>query len=128
MPFFVVRRLEEWKPQSYIRNETFLDTTIINSELDIDGYVLHRKDRGSRHGGGVAIYIKSSICHESCDSLNIDTNTEAYWLKVKPEVEKSFWCALCTGLPVQAKLILIIFWIILELPVKCAVILSYLEI
>ncbi len=62
----------------------------MNSELDIDGCVLHRKNRGSRHDGSVAIYIKSSICHESCDSLNIDTNIEAYWLKVKSEIGKSF--------------------------------------
>ena len=38
-------------------SETKLDETIMDSELNIEGYDLIRSDR-NRHGGGVAYYIK----------------------------------------------------------------------
>ena len=41
-------------------NETWLDSTVADHEVDIDGYELIRKNR-NRNGGGVAIYIRSSI-------------------------------------------------------------------
>ena len=41
-------------------NETRLDETISNSEISIDKYTLVRNDR-TRHGGGVAMYIRNSI-------------------------------------------------------------------
>jgi len=44
-----------------VLNETRLDETICDSEMSIDKYTLVRNDR-SRHGGGVAMYIRNSIC------------------------------------------------------------------
>ena len=44
-----------------VLNETRLDETICDSEMSIDKYALVRND-GSRHGGGVAMYIRNSIC------------------------------------------------------------------
>ena len=41
-------------------NETRLDETISNSEISIEKYTLVRNDR-TRHGGGVAMYIRNSI-------------------------------------------------------------------
>ena len=41
-------------------NETWLDSTVADHEVDIDGYELIRKDR-NRNGGGVAIYVRGSI-------------------------------------------------------------------
>jgi len=41
--------------------ETKLDSSVYDSEISIDGYTLIRKDR-NRHGGGVACYVKNSIC------------------------------------------------------------------
>ena len=41
--------------------ETKLDSSVYDSEISIDGYTLIRKDR-NRHGGGVACYLKNSIC------------------------------------------------------------------
>ena len=38
-------------------NETRLDATICNNEINIPGYALFRKDR-SRTGGGVCLYIR----------------------------------------------------------------------
>ena len=41
--------------------ESKLDETIPDSEIKINGYELMRCDR-NRHGGGVACYVKESIC------------------------------------------------------------------
>ena len=42
--------------------ETKLDDSVYDSEICIDEYTLIRNDR-NRHGGGVACYVKKSICH-----------------------------------------------------------------
>ena len=41
-------------------NETLLDETINDHEVNIEGYDIVRKDR-NRNGGGVAIYVRSTI-------------------------------------------------------------------
>ena len=41
-------------------NETRLDANITNNMINLDGYDVIRKDR-SRNGGGVCIYLRSSI-------------------------------------------------------------------
>ena len=41
--------------------ETKLDKSVLNSEVDIENYVIIRCDR-NRNGGGVACYIRSDIC------------------------------------------------------------------
>ena len=42
--------------------ETWLDDTILDSEIAIQGYHLCRLDR-SRHGGGVLIYVRSMFTY-----------------------------------------------------------------
>ena len=52
------------KPNVLSIVETWLDDTVFDSELHVDGYQCCRRDRGSS-GGGVAVYIKSefvSVC------------------------------------------------------------------
>ena len=41
--------------------ETKLGSSVYDSEISIAGYTLIPKDR-NRHGGGVACYLKNSIC------------------------------------------------------------------
>ena len=41
-------------------SETRLDSNISDNVIDLDGYDIVRKDR-SRNGGGVCIYVRSSI-------------------------------------------------------------------
>ena len=69
-------------------NETRLDCTISNNELQITGYCLIRNDR-SRRGGGVAIYIRDSISHNICLDLN-NTELEVIWCKINPKHKASF--------------------------------------
>ena len=44
--------------------ETKLDATILDGEVNIEGYELIRSDR-NRHGGGVACYIKNDVAFRS---------------------------------------------------------------
>ena len=41
-------------------NETRLDDSVLNGEVEIPGYDIVRRDR-NRNGGGVAIYIRNNI-------------------------------------------------------------------
>ena len=44
-------------------SESWLDNTVTNAELNIDGYSVLRKDR-NRHGGGVCIYINNNLNYD----------------------------------------------------------------
>ena len=54
-------------------SETKLDSTVSDSEVAVDGYNIVRNDR-NRKGGGVACYIRSSICFnlKTCLSNNTE--------------------------------------------------------
>lgn len=61
--------------------ETFLDTTVSDQELVIDGYAVFRKDRNT-FGGGLLIYVKDYLsCTHRVDLEH--SNLEAIWLEVK---------------------------------------------
>ena len=62
-------------------NETRLDQTIKNSEVELQGYDLVRRDR-NRHGGGVAIYVRKVIPYLERKSL-IPDNVEAICLEIQ---------------------------------------------
>ena len=50
--------------------ETWLNVNILDSEMNIEGYTLLRKDRGeNRRGGGVALYIRNDISFICCEDL-----------------------------------------------------------
>ena len=51
-------------------NETWLDSSVLNSECNIDGYSIERHDR-NRHGGGVGFYIRNSIKYAVLPELNV---------------------------------------------------------
>ena len=55
--------------------------------VHIDGYVLHRKDRYKKKGGGVAIYVRSDIVSRiivphSVTCTGICSYTEVLWVEV----------------------------------------------
>ena len=52
-------------------NETRLDDTINDFEIEISNYTLTRRDR-SRHGGGVAIYVQNPIQFKLRNDLRDD--------------------------------------------------------
>ena len=65
-------------------NETKLDQTISKCHIEIDGYSHERYDR-NRNGGGVCIYLKSSINYEVMDVASHQDGLELISLEIKPK-------------------------------------------
>ena len=65
--------------------ESWATPDISDAELGMTGYVMFRKDRLGRRGGGVILYIKESI--------------QAYEIKLEKEAEceEAVWCNIVTG-------------------------------
>lgn len=62
-------------------SETWLDASISDTEIEIENYVVLRKDR-NRSGGGVCVYIRADICFNRRMDLNHDL-IEAVWFDVQ---------------------------------------------
>lgn len=62
-------------------SETWLDASISDTEIEIENYVVLRKDR-NRNGGGICVYIRADICFNRRMDLNHDL-IEAVWFDVQ---------------------------------------------
>jgi hypothetical protein len=63
--------------------ETWLDDTVCDSDIFIDGYTLFRNDRGGR-GGGVAIYVQNNV--KFLDrSITLQNEIEAVFVEVETQ-------------------------------------------
>ena len=63
--------------------ETWLNEKIDDAAVCIDSYVLARRDRIDKLGGGVCAFIKSSIPFKILSEFE-DTNFETMWIYVRP--------------------------------------------
>lgn len=72
-------------------SETWLNSTVKNVEIEIDGYKLIRLDRLHRKGGGVCAYIRSSIKASRLKDLSSisDTNFHQLWIQLQCNKLKS---------------------------------------
>ena len=72
--------VEDTDPHIIGITESWATPDISDAELGMTGYVLFRKDRIGRRGGGVILYIKESI--------------QAYEIKLENEAEceDAVWC------------------------------------
>ena len=61
-------------------SETHCDSTVTDTDILLDNYCLIRKDR-SRHGGGVALYVKNSVSFESVSHPG--NELEVIFIKIK---------------------------------------------
>ena len=72
--------VDEIKPHNIGITESWANNDITDAELGLEGYVMFRKDRMGRGGGGVLPYIKETIpayeVHEEADC------NEAIWFKL----------------------------------------------
>ena len=77
--------VEDIDPHIIGITESWTTTDISDAELGLTGYVMFRKDRIGRKGGGVILYIKESI--------------QAYEIKLEREAdcEEAVWCNIVTG-------------------------------
>ena len=65
-------------------SETWLMSDVSDEEVYICGYTLYRKKRVSdQRGGGVTLYIESSISHSYSDKLTKDSNSEVIWVAIE---------------------------------------------
>ena len=72
--------VEDIDPHIIGITESWATPDISGAELGMTGYVMFRKDRLGRRGGGVILYIKESI--------------QAYEIKLEKEAEceEAVWC------------------------------------
>ena len=74
-------------------NETWLDSSVSDDEIDLDGYSLYRKDR-NRHGGGVAVFVCDKIGMKN--RIDIETfDTETLILEVMLNSKSFFFDLIC---------------------------------
>ena len=73
------------KPHIIGITESWANNVITVAELGLEGYVMFRKDRIGRRGGGVLLYIKETI--------------PAYEIQLQEEADckEALWCNLVTG-------------------------------
>ena len=75
--------VEEFSPHIICLNETKLNRGIGNDELRIEGYhEIIRKDR-SRHGGGVAMYVRNELSFTTRHDLVLDIESLSIQLDIK---------------------------------------------
>ena len=77
--------VEDIDPHIIGITESWANIDITDAELGLTGYVMFRKDRIGRRGGGVILYVKESI--------------QAYEIKLKREADcdEAVWCKIATG-------------------------------
>ena len=77
--------VDDIKPHIIGITESWANNDITNAKLGLEGYVMFRKDRIGRRGGGVLLYIKDTI--------------PAYEVQLQEEADcnDAIWCNLVTG-------------------------------
>ena len=77
--------VEDIDPHIIGITESWANTNITDAELGLTGYVMFRKDRIGRRGGGVILYVKESI--------------QAYEIKLEREADcdEAVWCKIVSG-------------------------------
>ena len=77
--------VDEIKPHIIGITESWANNDITDAELGLEGYVMFRKDRMGKRGGGVLIYIKETI-----PAFEVQLHEEA-------DCNEAIWCKLVTG-------------------------------
>ena len=69
-------------------SETWLNSTVTNGEVNIDGYKVYRLDRLHKKGGGVCAYTRKDIKASVIKGLSeiSDTNFHQLWIKFKGKI------------------------------------------
>lgn len=79
--------------------ETWLDNSVINSEIEIPGYNVIRKDR-NKNGGGVCMYIKTCLAFNQRTDLEVE-KLEAIWCEILLPKTKPIVIGCCYRPPKQ---------------------------
>ena len=79
--------------------ETWLDDSLMDSEIELPGYVVQRKDR-ERSGGGVCMYIRSDLAFNPRPELSTD-QLETLWIEILLPKTKPILVCVCYRPPHQ---------------------------
>ena len=74
--------VDDIKPHTIGITESLANNDITDAELGLAGYVMFRKDRIGRRGGGVVLYIKETIPVQLQEEADCN---EAIWCKLVAE-------------------------------------------
>ena len=74
------RLLYETKAAVLAVSESWLDDTIGDNEIGVDGYSVLRRDR-NRHGGGVLVYVKDGLAFNRRPDLEVE-GCETLWVEL----------------------------------------------
>ena len=86
-------------------SETWLNTTVKNSEIEIEGYKLIRLDRLHKKGGGVCAYIRSNIKTLLLKDLSFIADSNFHkklWIQIQHKKLKSLIICVVYRLPDSA--------------------------
>ncbi|PFX11729.1 putative RNA-directed DNA polymerase from transposon X-element [Stylophora pistillata] len=76
-------------------NETWLDSSISDSEIQLPGYSLVRRDK-TRRNGGVLIYISSNLNYKVIQEFENDQpDIQCLWMEITPPKSKGFIFCSC---------------------------------
>ncbi|PIK33157.1 hypothetical protein BSL78_30028 [Apostichopus japonicus] len=86
----------ETKPSVFGISESWIDDSVTNCEIEIPGFSVIRNDR-NRHGGGVCIYVRSSLAFNPRPDLH-EPNIEAVWVEILLPMSKPIIIGIVIGL------------------------------
>ena len=72
-------------------SETWLNSTVTNSEIAIENYKIYRLDRLHKKGGGVCAHIKKNLKATVLEQLSqiSESNFHQLWIKIQSKKNKS---------------------------------------
>ena len=79
--------------------ETWIDDSVMDSEIELSGYVVQRKDR-ERSGGSVCMYIRSDLAFNPRPELSTD-QLETLWIEILLPKTKPILVFVCYRPPHQ---------------------------
>ena len=80
--------------------DTWLDESVTDSEIKLNSYIVHRKDR-NRKGGGVCLFIRSDIAFNPKPELSAD-DLESLYVNILLPKTKPILIGVCYRPPTQA--------------------------
>ena len=82
-------------PHVLCLNETWLDSSINDGEIQLHGYSLIRRDK-TRRKGGVLVYVSSNLAYKMIQDFETDqTDLQCLWLEITPPKSKGFILCSC---------------------------------
>ena len=86
---------ETHRPHVLSLNKTWLDSSISDSEIQLPGYSLVRRDK-ARRNGGVLIYVSSNLDYKVIQEFENDQpDIQCLWMEITPPKSKGFIFCSC---------------------------------